>query len=155
MYEHREADRVPITETPWGTTVERWRREGLPEDASVGEFFELDGARGFGVDNSPRYEPKVLEETDEYCITTSAWGATMKNWKHTGSTPDFLDFTITDRDSWAAARERIQPDDDRLDWAKLEQNYDKWVAEGAWITAGGWFGYTTSSRAGRSGPSGC
>jgi uroporphyrinogen decarboxylase len=28
MYEHREADRVPMTESPWGSTVERWRNGG-------------------------------------------------------------------------------------------------------------------------------
>jgi uroporphyrinogen decarboxylase len=89
----------------------------------------------------PSIESKLIEETNAYRITTSAWGATMKNWKHVGSTPDFPDFTIVDRDSWAAAKERIQPEDDRLDWAKVEENYNKWGAEGAWITVGGWFGY--------------
>ena len=29
MYDHQEADRVPITDTPWESTVERWRREGM------------------------------------------------------------------------------------------------------------------------------
>ncbi|NIM71365.1 MAG: hypothetical protein GTO48_13190, partial [Xanthomonadales bacterium] len=33
MYEHREADRVPITDSPWPATVERWRREGMPKEA--------------------------------------------------------------------------------------------------------------------------
>jgi uroporphyrinogen decarboxylase len=25
MYEHGEADRVPITDSPWGATIERWQ----------------------------------------------------------------------------------------------------------------------------------
>lgn len=29
MYEHREADRVPLYESVWRATEERWRREGL------------------------------------------------------------------------------------------------------------------------------
>ena len=29
MYAHQEADRVPMMDSPWDTTIERWRREGL------------------------------------------------------------------------------------------------------------------------------
>jgi len=63
MYEHREADRVPITDSPWGATIERWQREGMPSDADFAEFFGLDRFAYIGVDNSPRYPVKVLEET--------------------------------------------------------------------------------------------
>ena len=31
MYEHREADRIPIIDEPWSGTLRRWRREGMPE----------------------------------------------------------------------------------------------------------------------------
>ena len=33
MYEHREADRVPILDEPWAGTIRRWRRESIPADA--------------------------------------------------------------------------------------------------------------------------
>jgi len=42
MYAHREADRVPVTDSPWGATIQRWRREGLPEGVTCREFFGLD-----------------------------------------------------------------------------------------------------------------
>ncbi|MGC8783288.1 MAG: hypothetical protein ACP5RN_02720 [Armatimonadota bacterium] len=42
MYEHREADRVPITDSPWGATLERWHRESIREEANFAEFFGLD-----------------------------------------------------------------------------------------------------------------
>jgi uroporphyrinogen decarboxylase len=29
MYQHREANRVPLYETPWPSTLERWRHEGM------------------------------------------------------------------------------------------------------------------------------
>ena len=35
MMEHREADRVPVFDGPWAATLERWHREGLPENVSV------------------------------------------------------------------------------------------------------------------------
>ena len=31
MFEHREADRVPILASPWSTTLERWRGEGMDD----------------------------------------------------------------------------------------------------------------------------
>ena len=96
MYEHREADRLPVTDDPWHSTIERWQREGMPQDVSYRDYFGLDKIVHFGADNSPRYPEKVLEETEEYTIRTSPWGATLKNWKHTGGVPEFLDFLWTD-----------------------------------------------------------
>ena len=29
MYEHREADRIPISDEPWQGTIRRWHREGM------------------------------------------------------------------------------------------------------------------------------
>lgn len=141
MYEHKEADRVPIFDCPWGSTVERWRREGLPADADIGRFFGMDQFAGVGVDNSPRYPYRLIEETDEYTITTSGWGATQKNLKHAGGVPEFLDFTVVDADSWREAKKRMQPDADRLDWGGLEKNYAQWRKDGAWISAYFWFGF--------------
>ncbi len=66
MYAHQEADRIPVTDSPWGATIERWQREGMPEDVSYVDYFGLDKIAHFGVDNSPRYPARVVEETDEY-----------------------------------------------------------------------------------------
>ena len=141
MYEHRDADRVPIIDGPWSATIERWQREGMPEDVSYVDFFGLDHVAGIGADNSPRYPVKTLEETDEHIVYTSNWGATLKQWKHAASTPDFLDFTIVDRESWAKAKQRMTPDRDRVDWDHLKANYADWREKGYWINAGFWFGF--------------
>ncbi len=141
MYAHQEADRVPVTDSPWDATLERWHREGLPEGVDYADYFGLDKFVHISVDNSPRYPVKTLEETEEYTITTSAWGVTMKNWRHSGGVPQFLAFTITDPDSWRKAKARMEPSRDRIDWAKLQRNYKKWREEGAWISAGLWFGF--------------
>ena len=141
MYEHRPADRVPIIDGPWGATIERWRREGMPAGADFREFFGLDLTAAIGVDNSPRYESKVLRETDEYVVRTTPWGATVRNWKHAASTPEFLDFTIVDRASWEAAKRRMTPTRDRVNWDHLQANYRTWREKGCWIAAGLWFGF--------------
>lgn len=141
MYEHRDADRVPVIDSPWDATIERWRSEGMPEKMDFVDYFGLDGVARIGVDNSPQFTPRVIKETDEYKIHTTSWGATLKNWKHAASTPEFEDFTIVDRPSWENAKARMTPGRDRIDWAQLERDYPKWVKDGYWIQAGLWFGF--------------
>jgi uroporphyrinogen decarboxylase len=141
MYAHQEADRVPIIDSPWGATIERWHREGMPEGMSFVDYFGLDHVAGIGVDNSPRYEWKVLAETEAYRVYTTRWGATQRDWKHAASTPEFLDFTIVDPASWAEAKKRMTPTRDRVNWDHLQQHYPRWREKGHWIEAGLWFGF--------------
>jgi len=141
MYEHREADRVPIFDEPWAATIERWEREGLPRGMPYTEFFGLDQITNIWADTSPRYPVRVIEETPEQKTQTTAWGATMRNWKHAGGTPEFLDFTIKDPDSWRAAKARMTPTRDRINWENLEKNYAVWRRRGDWIQACFWFGF--------------
>lgn len=141
MLEHREADRVPITDYAWPATVARWRREGLPENVSWEEYFGLDRFVQIQADNSPRYPTTIIEETPEYVISTNVWGATLKNWKDHGGVPEFLDFKIRDRPTWQDAKNRMTPSGERVDWEHLRRNYPVWRQQGAWIEAGFWFGF--------------
>ena len=141
MFEHRDADRIPIIDGPWASTITRWQREGMPTGVDFVDYFDMDHVARIGADNSPRYEEKVLEETAEYQTVTSKWGVTMRRWKNAESTPEFLDFTIVDPDSWAKAKARMTPTRDRIDWAYLEKNYPAWKKSGRWIQANLWFGF--------------
>ena len=141
MFEHREADRVPMLGSPWDSTLERWRREGMPEDVEFAEYFGFDRVAGVGGDASPRYPEKVIEETDEYIIRADAWGTTAKDWKHASSTPHWIDRTIVDRASWEAAKARLVMDRDRVDWALLKDGYPVWRKNDAWIQGKLWFGF--------------
>ena len=141
VFNHENPDRLPRHDSPWGSTVARWQKEGLPPGIGPHEFFGWDNIAGISHDNSPRFPVGTVEETDEFYVHTTPWGATMRNWRHRGGVPEFLDFRIKDRDSWAAAKERMTPTDDRVDWAHLEAQYPTWQASGAWIVAGAWFGY--------------
>lgn len=144
MFEHKEADRIPIIDDPWGATIERWQREGMPTDVSYVDYFGLDKMARIFCDNSPQYERRVVDETDEYQTVTSQWGVTQKTWKHAASTPQFLDFTIVDRTSWAEAKAHIQPTPDRIPWDYLKQNYATWKKEGYWLQGALWFGFDVS-----------
>ncbi len=141
MFAHQDADRIPVTDSPWGATIERWQTEGMPAETSYVDYFGLDHIVQLDVDNSPRYPEELLEETAEYSITTSRWGATFKNWKHIASTPGFLDFKIKDPDSWREAKARMIPSSDRIPWDWLKLNYKSLREQGAWLQAGLWFGF--------------
>lgn len=141
MYEHREADRIPIIDEPWSGTLRRWRREGMPEGMDWCDYFDVDKLGIINIDISPRMPEITLEETDRYYIRTSPWGVTMKHFKEEDSTPEFLDFTITTQEAWDQAKKQMTLEDDRIPWEMLRQNYDKWRAEGRWIRAVFWFGF--------------
>ena len=141
MFEHREADRVPVIDGPWGATVERWKREGMPAGVSYIDYFGLDNIAHLGVDITPRYPVTTVEETDEYRTTTTPWGVTLRNWKHIASTPEFIAFTIVDRESWREAKARMTPSEDRIPWETLRNHYKGWRESGRWVEAGLWFGF--------------
>jgi uroporphyrinogen decarboxylase len=141
MYQHREADRIPIIDAPWAATVERWHREGMPKDVGYVDFFGLDRVAGISCDNSPRYTERVIEEDEDSITKFTVWGGTMRNWKHSASTPEFLDFTVKDPDSWAKARQRMTPSDDRIRWDALRSEYPRWREQGYWVRANLWFGF--------------
>lgn len=141
MYEHREADRVPILDDPWSGTIRRWKREGMPANAEWEDYFGADKIGLIEVDITPCYEEKILEDNDRYYIATSKWGVTMKHFKEEDSTPEFLDFKVTSEEVWADAKARMTLEDDRIPWDYLKANYGKWREEGRWIRAIFWFGF--------------
>ena len=141
MFEHKEADRVPIMDHPWAATIERWEKEGLPKGKSFTDYFRIDFVPCFSVDTSPRYPEKVIQETDEYVISTTKWGVTIRNWKHAASTPEFLDFTITGPEAWRQAKKRMKATNDRIDWAQLKKDYTLWRRKGYWTQCLLWFGF--------------
>ena len=141
MYAHKEADRVPIIDSPWGGTIRRWKREGMPEDTDWRDFFGADKVDEIGVDISPRYESRVIEENDRWQIVTTNWGVTLRQFKTEDSTPEFLDYKVNTAHAWLDAKARMKPDRDRINWKYLEENFPKWRANGDWIRAGFWFGF--------------
>ena len=56
MYAHHEADRIPVIDYPWESTIKRWQQEGMPEKVDYVDYFDLDRVVGISGDNSPRYE---------------------------------------------------------------------------------------------------
>ena len=113
----------------------------MPEGMEYWQYFDLDYAVRISVDHSPRFPAEVVEETEEHTITTTSWGATMRQLKGRDTTPEFLDFRIKTPDDWARAKERITPDPNRINWNQLKQDYPVWREGGAWIQGIGFFGF--------------
>lgn len=141
MFAHQEADRIPVLDSPWEATIERWHTEGMPSEIDFTDYLDLDRIQVISVDSSPRYPVQTIEQTSEYRVHTTSWGATLKDWKHAGGVPQFLDFVIKDPDVWAQAKARMTPSRDRIDWKQLERNYRQWRQHGDWIQGLLWFGF--------------
>ena len=141
MLQHKEADRIAITDIPWNGTVRNWIRQGMPADADWRDFFGVDKFETFRVDISPRYERRVLEETSEYRIVTTEWGATMKEFVAQDSTPEFLDYKINTPRAWEEAKARMTFDESRLRLDVLRKAYPEWKKSGAFTAAQFWFGF--------------
>jgi len=141
---HQEADRVAIQDSPWDTTVARWRREGLPEKTSPTRFFGYEFER-IGADLSLRFKGEVVEETHEYRIHKDANGRTLKNWKGRTSTPMLIDYTIKTRDDWEQHKHRMAPERNRINWDAVEQTCKRANEQGKFFCYSGGAGYQAST----------
>jgi uroporphyrinogen decarboxylase len=81
-----EADRVALVDFPWPETVDRWRAEGLPRTVSLHKFFGFD-IYHFGVDVSPKFDPIVYREEEEYVVYRDSYGVVVKAWRGRSGTP--------------------------------------------------------------------
>ncbi len=111
----REPDRVPIVDSPWAATIERWYGEGLPTDKTVGEYFGYE-LTSFGSDTSPMLPIRTLEETEEYVVETTPEGGVRRNHKDYTTTPEVIDYPCKTRADWDRIKPRLQPSRDRVDW---------------------------------------
>jgi len=138
---HREADRVPISDFPWGTTEARWHREGLPEGVSAADYFGFD-LWGFWGDNSLQFEPRTLDECAAYTVTTGTDGQTVRNWKDRTSTPELIDFAITSRERWEQVKPRMAYNDRRIAWDSVRAGYERARSRGLFTYLGLGPGFT-------------
>ncbi|GIX07958.1 MAG: uroporphyrinogen decarboxylase [Candidatus Poribacteria bacterium] len=136
---HEEADRVPIHDTVWGTTLARWRREGMPPDVSPFDYFHYEMV-AYGADTSPQFPPQLIEETETYRIERNANGAVVRNWKHQTSTPEMIDFTIKTREDWERHKERFRMNPSRVSAAALADARRR-HEQGYWVCYSGVLGY--------------
>lgn len=127
---HKEADRIPICDTVWETTVTRWHREGLPKEKSPHDYFGYDSWVAIGADISLQLTPETIEDRDEYNISRNSDGAVTKYWKKSTSTPQLIDFLITNRNKWEEYKERAKYNKSRVNFEGAKTAFKNAIASG-------------------------
>ena len=128
-------DRVPDFEFgAWSQTIERWHREGMPEeyrgeDAAINRYFHTDDVE-FGpgpwvhVGLLPGFEYRVLEEKGDHLIVQDGDGAIAEIMRPElgASIPRYLRYAIETRKDWEKIRdERLDPDNPK----RIPKNLDE------------------------------
>ena len=143
---HREPDRVPVSDSPWATTVDRWHREGLPVDETPASFFGYERAAQ-GADLSFQFPCETLEERDDSKVERDAWGVVSRSLKGREAVPERLRFTIDSRRAWEEHRERLAWNDSRVAWDSALAANRRLREAGQFVTIqAGAFGYDRVQR---------
>jgi len=133
----RIPDRIPLYDSYWETTVERWRQEGLPAGISPGVYFGTDEIVRIAGDYTLRMPVRVVEETGSSRTYWDSDGALRKDLHLLeGWTSQWLDFSVRSRDDWLRHRQgvaydaaRISPD--ALDGYRRARTENKFVCYSA------------------------
>ncbi|MHB1485651.1 MAG: uroporphyrinogen decarboxylase family protein [Saccharofermentanales bacterium] len=146
MFEHQTADRIPIMDYPWDTTIKRWHSEGMPVNVEFHKYFGIDKIETIPVNSSPRYDYEVLEETSDFTIYRNCWGTISKLLKDDrAAMPQFLDFVGKTNTGWKEMKNRMEFSEDRIPWEFLKQNFRQWKNDDNWIQAQIEFGFNVVS----------
>jgi len=138
--QHREPDRVPIHDSPWQATVDRWRTEGLPSGVSAADYFDYDLV-SYGADTSPQFPVEVLYENEEYIVERNSFGGVRKNHRDYSTTPMIIDYPCKNKEDWERIKLRLRPSDYRVDWISSLQSFHRENSRGRFITYSAAVGY--------------
>ena len=129
-------DRVPLTDSYWVTTIDRWRKEGLPADVAPAQFFGTDEIAGIGGDETMQFPERTLSQD---ALSRTYWDSDggLRKDLHTseGWTSHWLDFTIKTRDDWAKHRHQLDFRPSRIPDAAW-QTYSEARAEAKFVCFG-------------------
>jgi len=122
---YEPVDRRPIhLAGPWGETVERWHREGLP--AGVNDVHNYLGVSEFGYRTAnispiagphPTFPRTVLRQEGDEILYTDSYGRTVRDFTSHTSMPEWLEFPVRD----AASLRRYL--DEHFDVADLDSRF--------------------------------
>jgi len=101
-----EPDMVPVEDSPWPETINRWMSEGYPSSGTEPRDYFGYSFAFINSDISPRYDSLVLEEDERFRVATDGWGSINKNWKGRYGTPSFLRPAFSSLEEF---KERIEP----------------------------------------------
>ena len=119
-FEFKKVDKLAIHMMGfWPETIQRWIKEGLPENWEETNFFNEDKFGNTGVwlgTNTisplfPRCEEQVLEENDTHTVFRDKHYRVVKQRKGevNDSIVQHLEFPVKDRDTWEAFKDKLDP----------------------------------------------
>ena len=123
--ERKKIDRCPIRENFWGTTLERWRKQGLSKDTDVEAQFGLEKMNTTIVDWSFQFPVKLIEDNDEYTIRVNNDGVKTKTLKKTASMLQMSEYSIVTKGDWEEKKSRFVFNESRVNTADAKANYEK------------------------------
>ena len=90
--------------------IEKWREQGLPEDADLAEMFHYDPGAKCGLGNlgwceaqfSPTFETKIIEDRGDHEVVQDHAGRHVLYFKgrRNGFMPEYLDHPVKDMKTW-------------------------------------------------------
>ena len=112
-------DRAPFLDIMgfWNSSLERWKQEGLSQDATpatVRRLVGFDSRRGFYLPVKafiwPEFEPQVIRRDGDKFYTRNCWGAIEENITGSELMSITIEGPVTDRKSWEQIKARLDPD---------------------------------------------
>lgn len=126
-------DRVPLDDTYWQTTIDRWCREGLPDGVSPRDYFGTNEIVCIGGDYTMQFPERALEEGEATRLYWDSDGALRRDLHVAeGWTSQWLDFTIKSREDWLQHKHRMSFTGSRIPPWALE-TYHRARAEGRFV----------------------
>ncbi|MBU4198937.1 MAG: hypothetical protein KKG09_07415 [Verrucomicrobia bacterium] len=113
---------IPLFRREFGFySLERWKREGMPQDVPMAELFYFDAPGNFALGQlggceaafTPAFEVRMIEDRGECEVVQDAAGRQVLFFKgrRSGFMPEYLVHPVTDRKSWEEnVKWRLNPD---------------------------------------------
>ncbi len=106
---HEPVDRIGLYEHFWNDTARIWAEQGHVEKDTCFEDlfgFDMEEAWPFNLTADLDFETVILREDEETYTALDGNGATLRRHKFHDTTPEHIDFSVEDRESW---EEKIKP----------------------------------------------
>ena len=114
-------DRVPMSDSYWETTIDRWRREGLPPNVSPESYFGTDEIVRIAGDYTMQFPERVVQESEASRTYWDSDGALRRDLHlPAGWTSQWLDYTIKDKADWLQHRHQMAFNPSRIPESALE-----------------------------------
>ncbi|MCS7180534.1 MAG: hypothetical protein NZ891_04205, partial [bacterium] len=128
-------DRIPICDTSfWPKTIERWIKEGLPENIDIYDYFGIDRITFLSF-KTGIFERELISETEDKVIFKDEFGKVNIDWKTESGNfgvPHVIDNFFKGKEDWYRIKNEIKPEEKRIP-ANISEIYNLARSKGDFI----------------------